>query len=255
MSALAHLQRDFRAALLGGDGAPGMAVYRHTYRAQLLACLADTFPVLRGALGRDAFAALSIAYALAHPPHSWSLDHFPAGFAPWLGEQEAPAWQVDLARIEWALATCFVAPDQAVLTLADMAAIDWDQAQLSLIAAACLVPLATNAADIWIAAQEGATTPAPVASPGMLLVWRRDEQCHLRPLTGDEAQSLAGGDQAFAALCDRLCAQWGDEAGVARAGALLAQGAQDGIWRRDKACAVNAPAGRAAAHAPARPTA
>ena len=234
MSKLATLQRDFAAAIQSEDAtcgwaAHGMAAYRHTYRAQMLACMAESFPVLATWLGDDAFTAMAIGYALAHPPQGWSLDHFPAQFVDWLTAQAANAVMVDLARIEWALGQCFVAPDEEALTSAAIATTDWDSARLAPIAASRLLQLTTNATDIWLAVQAGDGLPEPTGAEACVLIWRRQEQCHLREVDAIEARLLDGRGFDFAELCAELCDHLGDDEGISRAGSLLAQWAEAGI--------------------------
>ena len=81
MSLLA-LQRDFRgwltaespeAATRLGDG-PGLAVYLNTYRAQLMACLAESYPILHAWLGDAAFEGACATHIDDTPPHGWTLD-------------------------------------------------------------------------------------------------------------------------------------------------------------------------------------
>jgi len=228
---LAALQADFRATVLGDDKHPGFAVYRGTYRAQLMACLTDTFPAVVAWLGDNAFHTEAARFIDAHPPSSWSLDHYPAGFADWLvGQNEAVA--AELAAIEWALATSFVGPDEAVLTVADLAGVDWDNAQLAPSAACRILALSGNAAGIWAAIQLGETPPEPALEPQTVLIWRQQQQCQLRVVAPLEAAMLARGAFAFADLCTAAVAHHGEDEGIAVAGALLAQWAQDECMRR-----------------------
>jgi len=230
MSTLAQIQRDLGAAIRSDDAiVPGLAVYRNTYRAQMLACMDETFPVLSGHLGEERFTALAIAYALECPPASWSLDHFPARFTPWLAQGGEEALRVDLARIEWALTLSFVAPDEPVIAPTDMAGINWDSAVLQLTRSCHLLPLASSAASVWVAAQDRQTGAQDGPTAEAVLIWRQSELCQLRELTSLEAGLLAACPASFETLCDLACAQLGEAQGIAKAGRLLGQWVANGL--------------------------
>lgn len=208
MSLLAAIQADFRDRLrapAAADEPLGLTIYRGTYLAQKRACLADTFP-RTAALAGDGFAALCDDFIAAHPAQSWSLDHYPAGFAPWLAAQGADGAWVDLARLEWAQAQAFVAPDAAVLTVADLGTVDWEAAQLALAPGAQVLPMRAET----------------------MLVWRCGHDVYLRPLAPGEA-ILAAPGFTFGAVCAASVAAHGEADGIARAGALLAQWAHEGV--------------------------
>lgn len=222
---LATMQADFRDRLLSDDPHPGLAIYRSTYRAQLMDCLADTFAMTRQWLGDAAFDAHAAGFIDAHPPSSWSLDHYPAAFPDWLSD----AVGQDLCRIEWALAETFVAPDDKALTIGDLGAVDWDGARLGLSRAALVLPMRSNAAAIWVALQQDAPPPPAESLEVTVLVWRRQQGCHLRDLSPLEAQIAQNGPFAFADLCALACDDRDQEDGIALAGALLAQWAQEEV--------------------------
>ena len=88
---LAELQRDFIDRLLAEPGAApaqvaarvaeGFSVYHYAYRSQLVACLKDSYERLWAWLGDDAFEAAARQHIARHPPHSWTLGDYGAGFA------------------------------------------------------------------------------------------------------------------------------------------------------------------------------
>jgi hypothetical protein len=53
-----------------------LEIYRAGYRARLVECLLDDYPVLAGALGEPRFEALCLAYIERHPSSSPSLNYF-----------------------------------------------------------------------------------------------------------------------------------------------------------------------------------
>ncbi|WP_266158014.1 hypothetical protein [Dyella silvatica] len=66
---------------------------------------------------------------------------------------------------------------------------------------------------------------------GGLITWRREFTCQLKHIDAIEYAALLSlhDGQGFAALCDALVEHLGEEAGVNRAGALLAEWIGAGI--------------------------
>ncbi|CDG85942.1 HvfC/BufC N-terminal domain-containing protein [Janthinobacterium agaricidamnosum] len=242
---LAQLQRDFQSFLVSASAdaaqrlsvnsgscpdcgaSPGLAVYQNNYRAQLVGCLEASFPQVRGWIGADAFLAAAIEHIDTHPPHSWTLDAYAVDFHRTLNAHFPDNPDVhELAWIEQALAEAFVAPDAAPLALDALAAVDWDSVRLRLAPSLASHAATTNAEQIWSALwqQEAVPESAMLEQPGGLLVWRRGYQSCLKQVDLLEYQALLQlrQDGSFAALCDWLVERLGDEAGIARAGALLA---------------------------------
>jgi len=234
---LLDLQRDFRLWLASGSetaarrlpGAhhAGLAVYQNNYRAQLVGCLEASYPLLRARMGDEAFLHLAARHISLHPPHAWTLD----AYADQLGTTlqtlfpHNPDLQ-ELAWIELALGTAFVAADAEPIGAAELAGADWDTVRLELAPGLDTRPASTNAFEIWRALSAGLEAPeaAMLAEPGALVAWRSGFVSCLRaadPLEGEALAALRR-DGSFAALCDLLASRLGDAEGIARAGALLA---------------------------------
>jgi hypothetical protein len=232
---LAAMQHDFQSWLTAAShdaaarlgGAAGLAIYQNNYRAQLIGCLEQAFPQLRGWIGADAFQEAAIAHIQRTPPHAWTLDAYGDGFGATLGAlfPDNPDLH-ELAWIEHALAAAFVAADAAPLALDGLAGIDWDTARLRLAPSLQAVAATTNAERIWSALWERSTVPQGemLDTPGGLVVWRRGFRSSLRAVDALELHALLQlrRDGSFAALCALLVGQLGESAGVAKAGALLA---------------------------------
>jgi len=232
---LADMQRDFQSCLLATDNevahsfgnAAGMSVYQNNYRMQLLNCLQQAFPQLLAWLGEDTFTFAAIRHIDGHPPHSWTLDAYPAYFGATLATlfPDNPDMH-ELAWIELALSDAFVAADAAPLSLDACAATDWDVARLSLTPSFQIHAATTNANSIWSALSDGNEAPegAMLAEPGGLIVWRRDFTACLRQIDALEYEALlhlqTNGE--FSALCTWLVDRVGEDAGISKAGALLA---------------------------------
>ena len=136
MSLLA-LQRDMRlwltredgdaAARLGADAAPGLRVYQNNYRAQLAACLGESFERTRDWIGGEAFHRAVVAHVDRMPPHSWTLDAYGRDFPATLAAlYPADPEVTELAWLDMALGEAFVATDAVALTADDLDDIDWD---------------------------------------------------------------------------------------------------------------------------------
>ena len=180
---LLSLQRDMRAWLNTGSercaarfavsAQPGLGIYQNNYRAQLAACLEDSFSVTLAWLGGEAFHAAIVAHVGSFAPTSWTLDLYGKDFPTTLRRLYPDDPEVgDLATIEWALSEAFVAPDAPPLS-ADLTSIDWDEARIELAPSLTVHSLETNAPAIWSAIDEDSRPPTAtlVPAPGALLVW------------------------------------------------------------------------------------
>jgi Putative DNA-binding domain len=234
---LAELQRDFRswlvtasadaASRLGAGATAGLSVYQNNYRAQLVGCLEESFPLVRAWIGDEAFLGAAIAHIDSHPPHAWTLDAYADDFNETLTARfpNNPDVQ-ELAWIEHALSKAFIAPDAEPLPLDALAAIDWDSARLLLAPSFMSHAATTNAESVWSALWEEKEPPEGeiLAEPGALIVWRRGFTSRLKQVDALEHEALVQlqQDGSFAALCDLLVERLGEADGVAKAGALLA---------------------------------
>jgi hypothetical protein len=234
---LAELQRGFRTWLvspsdeaaqqLAGGTPPGLRVYQNNYRSQLVGCLQETYPQVRAWMGEEAFLHAAISHIDQHPPHAWTLDAYADQFGTTLRTLFPDNPDVhELAWIELALGTAFVAGDAQALTAADLAAVDWDSARLQFIPSLLTTTATTNASDIWWAMQENREQPEGqmLAEPCGLLVWRRGYVSCLRTITALEHAALlhVQANGSFNALCEMLVERLGESEGVVKAGVLLA---------------------------------
>lgn len=233
---LADLQRDFQRWLVHAapdaarrlGPAAGLAVYQNNYRGQLVACLEHSYPQLQRWIGAEEFHRAAVRHIDACPPHAWTLDAYADGFHTTLAAHFPRNPDLhELAWIEHALSAAFVAADAAPLQLAALADIDWESARLALTPSLRHRPATTNAQAIWDAVWEGVEAPQGemLSEPGGYIVWRKGLQSMLRQLDALEYEALCHLQQhgSFAAMCELLAGRLGEEDGVARAGALLAQ--------------------------------
>ncbi len=234
---LAAMQQDFRiwltaatpesASRFGADAAPGLAVYQNNYRAQLMDCLEVSFPRVREWMGHEVFLAAAVEHIDSQPPHAFTLDAYADGFGETLARlyPDNPDLH-ELAWIEHALSSAFVDADAVPMVADALADVDWDTARLTLVPSFTMRLATTNAFDIWNALDDGTTVPRSEmreASAG-LVVWRRQFMCVVRQVDAIERDALmhVTANGAFDALCTFLVERLGEEEGIARAGALLA---------------------------------
>jgi hypothetical protein len=131
---LRELERDLRAALLGGDDGPARAavqgdgldpgarlgIYRHHVTTTLTAALQATFPVVCRLVDERFFAYAADRFIRDTPPSGPCLFEYGADFADFLAgfpPCHALSYLADVARLEWALQRALHAPEAAPLPM------------------------------------------------------------------------------------------------------------------------------------------
>lgn len=230
---LQALQADFCAYLLdrpngiGAEIAGDIAVYHHAYRAQLLNSLRDTFEKTWAWLGDDAFDEAARAHIAAHPPKSWTMNDYGAGFDATLASLHPEDAEIaELAWLEWTLRRAFDGPDADPVDQTRLAAIDWDNAMLHFVPTLRLGTVTSNCAALWSSLSEN-TAPPPaerLPAPAAIRVWRQGLSVRFRTIDPAEEQALrlALEGLEFAEICAR--AEKPDEMGR-----ILGSWLQDGL--------------------------
>jgi len=251
---LASWQNDFCQWLLRGKpedarafgerAATGLDVYQNNYRTQLVRCLGVSYPAIARWLGEDAFREAAIAHIESHPPHGWTLDAYGRDFEDTLSllYPHNPDMH-ELAWIEWALSEAFVAGDATPMTRDALWKMDWEGAHLNLTPSLHMRIATTNADKLWQVLQDDPRSEVPTGAlsgipegamldaPGGFMVWRRDYTCRLLRVDAIEHATLRGlqDDPRFETMCETLVKRLGEDAGIARAGTLLAEWLDAGI--------------------------
>lgn len=245
MTRLIDLQRGLRdhilaerpapAAGVAASGEPGLSVYRHAYRAQLVESLRDTYEKTWSWLGDAGFETAAQAYVELHAPSAWTLADYGGGFAEFL----AARWPDDpelaeLAWLDWTLRRAFDGPDGDPIAPEVLAETDWDTATLTFVPTLTVGPARTNAAAIWTALAEDAPPPPAGRLPeaAAVRVWRTGFSPQYRTIESAEARALDAlrGGLGFSAFCASLGEAMDDpEAAAAQAGAFLATWLRDGL--------------------------
>lgn len=124
MCALRHWQAEFAAAVLGGGGPAGIAVYRSNAFGNWAQALANAYPIVRKIVGAEFFDALASAYARAHPSASGDLNAYGAELALFLERfphtLDLP-YLPDVARMEWLAHLAYFAADTPAFDFARLA--------------------------------------------------------------------------------------------------------------------------------------
>ncbi len=239
--------------LLDADSARGLAVYRHAYRARLVAALRDNYPVLAQVMGDEDFEALAGAYVQARPSAFASIRWYGDALADFMAAQTElahPAF-IDVARMDWVLRGVFdAAEDEALqaVSLQQLAAEDWPALRLRPRASARCLALDWAVEPAWAAlarhaqqrqaglaglAAEEPELPAPEPLAHHLLAWRPHLETRWRSLEADEAALVAavfeGAD--WTRLGEIAAVQWGEAEAPTRLAACLQQWLQEG-WLR-----------------------
>lgn len=176
-------------------------VYRRGYESRLVECLADDYPVLKVALGEEAFDALGRAYVARFPSEAPNLNaygrHMP---------EVCSGFGADLARLEWAIVEVIHEPSATPMTMESLAAVPeeaWAGAHLVASRALRLLTLQHPANDYFQAVRDGQTPaiPGPEASATVVYrsgptVWRMG----LTPPMHRVLAALVGGEPLEAAL-------------------------------------------------------
>lgn len=241
---LIAMQRDFSEWLrtgsdeamgrIGHGYAPGLRIYQNNYRAQLVACLEESFPHTRAWIGGEAFHSAVVTHIERLPPSSWTLDAYPLDFPATLAALYPSDPEVaELAWIEQALAEAFVGPDAPAIGPGDVEGVDWDVAAFRFNPTLDHRPMITNVTTIWAALDIGDVCPAvePLPEAGAILVWRHEQVSRLRSIDSEElsALTLARAGLPFGSLCAALVDRRGEKEGIELAGALLGRWLAEGL--------------------------
>lgn len=247
------------------DGRPPLlSIYRHAYRARLAGALADNYPVLRRAMGDDAFDALAQGYLAAHPSREPSIRWFGHRLAEFIAQGDTPGVHpalADLARMEWALRSAFDAADAPVLGLDALAALPPDEWATLCLQAHPSVQLlrlqwSVEAGYRTLAMVEAdgdapePDLPEPAAHAHALLVWRQAFDTRWRSLDDEEAALLhaAIGGASFATLCEQAAEGRDASQAAITAARLLQQWLHDGLFTTASTTAFTDLAPHDAAH-------
>jgi hypothetical protein len=249
---LRELQQDMQRHLLGEESdvtaaivdAPPLkpkdrlAIYRNAYQVRLIDALHDTYPVLHGLLGDEAWLALGEAYVAAHPSVFRSIRWYGRELADFM--MHSPPYDEpilsEVALLEWTLAEVFDAQDADALQRAALSAVGpaaWAGLTLELHPSLRRLHFSWNTAAVWKAMSNDETPPRPEpgVAPVPWLLWRRNLQNYFRSMTGVESAALDAALRGvnFGEICQALSALLPEAEIPAAAAGLLGTWADSGI--------------------------
>jgi hypothetical protein len=250
---LRELQQDMQRYLLGEESgimaaivdapplppADRLAIYRNAYKVRLIDALHETYPVLHGLLGDEAWIELGQAYVAAHPSvfrsirwYGRELADFMAGCVPY---SDAPILS-EVALLEWTLSEVFDAEDAPSLSRSELSAVEptaWGSLTFQFHPSLRRLTFSWNTAAVWKAMSIDETPPSPelAEAPVCWLLWRQNLQNYFRSMNAVESAALetALRGSNFAQICECLNALLPWEEIPAAAASLLGAWADSGI--------------------------
>jgi hypothetical protein len=211
-------------------------VYARGFLARLVEAIENDYPALSKVLGEGPLRSLTARYVSRFPPRSHDLGRFGDRLAALL-EADALTGDLpflpDLARLEWAVAEAFVAPDVPELRWADLALLGPEaasEAPLALRPGAALVSSTWPIFEIWSCRdQPTEAIDVPLSRAARtVLVSRRGVEIVCRPAAGMEV-SLFRATESGGRLADAV-AEDGERADeLVRAFRALVE---DGVFAR-----------------------
>jgi len=250
---LRELQQDMQRHLLGEpsdvtaaivDAPPlkakdRLAIYRNAYQVRLIDALHDTYPILHGLLGDEAWLALGEAYVAAHPSVFRSIRWYGREVADFLAHyppyNPTPILS-EVALLEWTLSEVFDAKDADSVERAALAALSpaaWGGLTFEFHPSLRRLEFCWNTAAVWKAMSRDDTPPRAELGAAAVpwLLWRQNLQNYFRSMSGVESAALdcalRGG--SFGEICENLGALLPHEEIPAAAAGLLGTWADSGI--------------------------
>jgi hypothetical protein len=216
-----------------------LAIYRNAYQVRLIDALHETYPVLHGLLGDEAWLELGEAYVAAHPSVFRSIRWYGAelpAFMTRMPPYDAAPILGEVALLEWTLAEVFDAHDAQVLTRASLAGVApsaWGSLTFEFHPSLRRLEFSWNTTAVWKAMSRDETPPQPelASAPVRWLLWRQNLQNYFRSMSVIESAALESGLRGgnFGEVCADLSA-WLPETEIpAAAAGLLGTWADSGI--------------------------
>jgi hypothetical protein len=177
-------------------------IYRRGYEKRLVECLADDYPVLKHALGEEAFETLCREYIARFPSEGPSLNgfgrHMPA-FVSGTHRAAGGGFAVDLAALEWAIVEAIHAAEGKPIDPARLATIPadaWPRVRLERSPSLTVLRGVYAVNEYFQSVRDGRDPGLPAARPSAtavyrrgLTVWRQD----LSPVMADVLSALVRG--------------------------------------------------------------
>jgi hypothetical protein len=185
-----------------------LEIYRRSYQARLVECLADDYPVLQRTLGEETFESLCRAYIAKHPSTEPSLNRFGRHLADFCRDHPLPDphFAADLASLEWAVVLAIHAPTAPPLTSQELARISpesWPEARLVPNPSLGIYAFGYPVNAYFTARSRGDATAPPTARKSSVAVYRTEQsvwRLELTPPMVTLVEALSRGDTLGASL-------------------------------------------------------
>ncbi len=185
-----------------------LEIYRRSYQARLVECLADDYPVLQETLGEETFERLCRAYITKHPSTEPSLNRFGRHMADFCRVHPLPEphFAADLASLEWAVVQAVHAPTAPPLTSEELARIpieSWAETRLVPNPSLGLHTFGYPVNAYFSARRRGDAAAPPAARKSSVAVYRTERsvwRLELTPPMVTLVESLSRGETLGAAL-------------------------------------------------------
>jgi hypothetical protein len=183
-------------------------IYRRSYHARLVECLADDYPVLQETLGDETFDDLCRAYIARHPSTEPNLNTFGRHLPSFCREHalQHSAFASALGTLEWAIVLAIHAPTAKPLTPEELGRIPlerWAEAKLVPNPSLRILTLGYPVNAYFSARRRGATPEIPAPSEISVAVYRTERtiwRLELAPPMAALVESLARGEALAASL-------------------------------------------------------
>lgn len=222
------------------SAAARLEIYANAYFYRILDCLREDFPATLAVLGADNFHNLVTGYLIEYPPTEPSIfcaGRYLADFLRTHPMRQRWPFIAELARLERTLAEVFHAADAPALDADAMRAVapdDWPALVIRTRPAVAILDCQWRVDELRRAVEDKGEWSAPARSPTSVVVWRQNSRVYHRELERSErtALGLAADSASFAAMCDAVAAEAGEENPVALINRLLARWLADGLLRQ-----------------------
>jgi hypothetical protein len=250
---LRELQRGMQRHLLGEDNAiteaivdapplpalERLAIYKNAYRIRLIDALHETYPVLHGLLGDEAWVALGESFVAAHSSPYRSIRWYGrelANFMSYTSPFDGSPILSEVATLEWTLSEVFDAEDAAPIPRTALGTVPpeaWGGLKFIFHPSLRRLEFLWNSAAVWKAMSADETPPQPQQAdlPAPWLLWRHDLQNYFRSMDPAEAAALDAAlrGRTFGEMCEDLAALIAEEQVPAAAASYLGAWADSGI--------------------------
>ena len=173
--------------------AEALGIYRNMMCVRFEQTMAEAYPGVQKAVGRDEFGRLVRSYLRAFPPRSFTLARLGDRFSLYLSRRDRLPWLSELAELEHAAYELADLPDQQSLAPAGLTRVadaGWGNVRLVPIRGLRLMNVEYNVQDLYAAARSGAPLPSPTRREARLVLYLRAGRVELLPVSEGAAELL-----------------------------------------------------------------